>query len=80
MLTISNSPDSLLSDVLSIDDKSSRDITSSSEDIPTIYSLSLRFCEREKTALRDLLRRNNATRYQPPGTQVCKMFSTSGVC
>ena len=50
MLTILDSPDSLLSDELSVDEKSSRDITSSSEDISARYSLSLRFRWREKIA------------------------------
>ena len=64
MLTISNSPDLLLSDELSVDEKLSRDINSS--------SLSVSF--REKIALRDFLRHNNETRYQSPRTQVCKIF------
>ena len=76
MLIISNSPDSLLSDKLSVDEKSSRDTTSSSENISAIYSQSLSFPKREKTVLRDLLRHNNETRYQSPGTQVRKIFTT----
>lgn len=34
--------------------------------------------KKKKIGLRDLLRHNNETRYQSPGTQVCKTFTTSG--
>ena len=66
-------------------EKSFREISSSSDDISARYSLPQNFQSSEhrkltkgKQALRDLLRRNNETRYQSSETQIREIFITSG--